>query len=151
MDLVQHIQKIVNGILQEDLDLNDLFLVLVKVKETNHSKKIIVLIDGIQGITIDQCGKISKKLGSVLEKTDLIKDQYVLEVSSPGLDHPIVMPQQYLKNVGKQVVIETNNGQHIKGKLLEVLEKHVTIEENQKPRILNFGDINQTKIKLSFK
>ena len=53
------------------------------------NQKVLVLIDGDEGVNIDDCSKISRKVGPILEEGDFMPGKYLLEVSSPGLDHPL--------------------------------------------------------------
>lgn len=60
-------------------------------------------IDKEGGITVDDCEKISRKLGEWLDKGDFIEDSYILEVSSPGLGRPIKKEKDFIRNTGKKV------------------------------------------------
>ncbi|MDH5366860.1 MAG: ribosome maturation factor RimP, partial [Cyclobacteriaceae bacterium] len=88
------------------------------------------------------------------EEEELINDAFRLEVSSPGLDHPITLLRQYEKNVGRQVKITLNDGLSHTGKLLTANDNEITIEqtikkENKKLTIL-FKDIQKTQVQVSF-
>ena len=62
---------------------------------------------GPQGVDIDDCKRISQVLGEVLENDELLEDSYVLEVSSPGIDRPIVSAADFRRNSGRRVVLRT--------------------------------------------
>src|SRR4051812_15883035 len=73
---------------------------LVEVAVSKHKPwKFTVVVDGDQGITIDDCAAASRALNESLESE--ISDPYTLEVSTPGLDHPLKMKRQYKKNIGR--------------------------------------------------
>ncbi|MEO1256534.1 MAG: hypothetical protein AAFY41_16830, partial [Bacteroidota bacterium] len=99
----EKIKEIVENSLQGS---KDLFLVDVKLKGNVGNQKVLIFIDGDQGISIDQCSKISREVASVMEEEDFIKGKYTLEVSSPGLDFPLSMHRQYVKNVGRELTVE---------------------------------------------
>ncbi|MGE5106508.1 MAG: ribosome assembly cofactor RimP, partial [Sphingobacteriales bacterium] len=83
---------------------------------------------------------------------------FSLEVSSPGLDEPLKMFRQYKKNIGRNVEIITKDGQHKEGKLIEITEDGIIVEEtkgkNKKKEVINhtflFDHIKTTKIKAVF-
>ena len=141
------LQEIVNPILEEE----GLFLVDIVVKGSTSSQKVIVLIDGDEGISIDQCGKVSRQLGSIIEEQDLIASRYTLEVSSPGLDFPLKIARQYGKNVGRILMIDLAEGEKIEGKLLAVNESGIRLEVKNEEREYPFESIKQSKVKISFK
>lgn len=62
-------------------------------------------IDKEGGITVDDCEKISRKLGEWLDTGDFIEDSYILEVSSPGLGRPIKKEKDFIRNAGKKVEV----------------------------------------------
>lgn len=141
------IKEIVEGFLAEE---EDLFLVDVVVKGNTGNQKVLVFIDGDQGISIDQCSKTSRHLGAELEELDLISGKYTLEVSSPGLDFPITLLRQYKKNLGRSLKIEMNDGEIIEGELKEASDDSIVIGKNNS-RTIAFKEIKQSKVIVSFK
>lgn len=150
MDLKARIEELVN----ENLESESHFLVDVVITASSGPKKVLILLDGDEGINIDNCAKISRVVGHAIEEEELINDAFRLEVSSPGLDHPITLLRQYEKNVGRQVKITLNDGLSHTGKLLTANDNEITIEqtikkENKKLTIL-FKDIQKTQVQVSF-
>lgn len=146
--LEKKIKDIVTKIIHEDPQL---FLVDVLVKGIQENLKVLVFIDGDEGLNIDQCGKVSRGLGSILEEEDLMDGKYFLEVSSPGLDHPITLKRQYAKNKGRRLEVETVEGEKIKGELIQVLDSQIVLKTKDEEKIMKFSEINQSKIEVSFK
>lgn len=62
-----------------------------------------VFIDSPNGVTVDDCAKVSRQIGSVLDVEDPIQGEYNLEVSSPGLDRPLYTLAQYRQYVGYRI------------------------------------------------
>jgi len=60
-----------------------------------------IYIDHTDGITVDHCAAVSRQVGSVLDVEDPISHDYVLEVSSPGMDRPLFRLEQYQQSVGE--------------------------------------------------
>jgi ribosome maturation factor RimP len=150
---VSTIEKMLEGILADDPAY---FLVEIRIKPTNNVK---IFLDGDNGITIEKCIAINRSLYKQLEETALFPgDDFSLEVSSPGLDEPLKKFRQYKKNTGRLVEVLLNDGVKVDGKLLEVQEHEIVIEEtrgkNKKKEILThrfpFDAIKSTKIQIVF-
>ncbi|HPE60126.1 MAG TPA: ribosome maturation factor RimP [Thiolinea sp.] len=73
-----------------------------------ESALLRIFIDSDQGITVDDCGRVSQQLGAVLDVEDLIPVAYVLEVSSPGLDRVLFHPVQYQRYIGQNLKVRTH-------------------------------------------
>ena len=65
-----------------------------------------VYIDTEDGITLDDCTKVSHQLSGLLDVEDVIRGQYNLEISSPGLDRPLFTPQQFSQFIGQEVKLK---------------------------------------------
>ena len=134
----------------------DLFLIEVKVSSAN---KVIVSLDGDKGVTIDNCTKINKALYSFIEETGLFSgNDFSLEVSSPGVDKPLVLLRQYKKNIGRKVDVALNDGTSLEGKLIDANEQNITIEEKTgkgnkmmiKKTTILFNEIKHTIVLITF-
>jgi ribosome maturation factor RimP len=123
---VSTIEKMIAGLLK---DQPQYFLVEIKIKPTNNVK---VFLDGDQGITIEKCISINRPLYKLIEEAKLFpNDDFSLEVSSPGLDEPLKLFRQYVKNVGRPVEVLLKDGQKVEGKLVEVNESSMVVEETK--------------------
>lgn len=132
------------------------FLVEVKIKPTNNIK---VYIDGNEGISVEKLVYYNRKLYRQLEEEGMYPDgNFSLEVSSPGLDEPLKLHRQYLKNIGRFVEVVTKDGIRLEGKLLGATETSIELEEEKgkgkKKEIVQhtilFDDIKTTKIQIKF-
>ena len=152
------IEKRVTELVEEKIaDKTDLFLVSVKM----HSNgKLVVLVDGDKGIGISDCAAISRHVGFHLEEENVIENAYNLEVSSPGIDAPLVLLRQYEKNVGRQLAIKMIDGSKKEGKLTGMTEDALLIEETKKGKgkkaetiesEVPLAQITETKVLISFK
>jgi len=122
-----NIEKRVRELVEEKIaDKPNLFLVDIKM----HSNgSLTILVDGDNGIGIDDCVAISRHVGFRLEEENVIETAYNLEVSSPGLDTPLKSIRQYLKNVGRTLEIKMADGVKREGKLSAITEDAIVIEE----------------------
>jgi ribosome maturation factor RimP len=107
----------IEGILKEVLGKDD-FLVSVAV---SHSNKITVTVDSYQGATIDKCINISRRIESKLDRD---KEDFELEVTTPGLDSSFKVREQYIKHIGKEVKLYIKDNP-LRGKLLQLNETSI--------------------------
>ncbi|RZK14063.1 MAG: ribosome assembly cofactor RimP [Pedobacter sp.] len=152
------IEKRVAALVEEKIaDRPELFLVEVKMLPNN---KLIIHVDGDEGISIQDCVAISRHVGFHLEEENVIEQAYNLEVSSPGVGEPLKLNRQYVKNIGRTLSIKLNGGLKKEGKLLSVTENNLLIEESVKEKgkkaatvqtEVSFNDILETSVLISFK
>lgn len=153
-----NIEKKVKELVEEKIaDKPNLFLVDVKM----HSNgKLMILVDGDDGIGIDDCVAISRHVGFHLEEENVIDTAYNLEVSSPGIDTPLTTIRQYVKNVGRSLAIKMADGTKREGKLTGITEDAIVIEEKIKEKgkkaatvesVIPVNQITETKVLISFK
>jgi len=152
--IVNRITKLVE---EKISDADDLFIVDIKVLPNN---KVMILVDGDNGITIQKCAEISRHVGFHLEEENVIDHAYTLEVSSPGIDFPLTLQRQFSKNIGRNVLVKLKDGNKKEGKLLENTENGIKIEETVKEKgkkaqqietEIPFSDVNEVKVTISFK
>ncbi|MES1217015.1 MAG: ribosome maturation factor [Bacteroidota bacterium] len=105
------------------------FLVEVKINSGNNIK---VFIDADQGASIDKLVPYNRKLYRWIEEGGLFPgNNFSLEVSSPGLEEPLKLHRQYVKNIGRFVEVTTTDEAKREGKLISVGEADITIEEEK--------------------
>jgi ribosome maturation factor RimP len=82
-------------------------LVELVLKGTRGNRVVRVDIDrpGVPGVNVDDCQRVSRELGAVLDELDLIASRYMLEVSSPGIDRPIRTTDDIRRNTGRRVFV----------------------------------------------
>lgn len=146
-------------VLQHHFDGNGLFLVALSVSTSN---KISVIVDSIQGVTVEQVVAVSRAVEGSLDRE---AEDFELEVSSPGLGEPFKVVPQYQKNTGREVEVLLTNGTKYKGTLLSADTERFRLvftekvkPEGQKKKIeverqLDFGypEVKSTKIVIKFK
>ena len=136
-------------------ELPGYFLVEISVKPTNNIK---VFIDADQGAAIDQLSRINRALYKWVEENLFPNGDFSIEVSSPGLDEPLKLDRQYLKNIGRMVEIVLKNGLKNEGKLISVSENEIVIEEEKgkgkKKEVIQHiilkEEIKTTKVQVKF-
>lgn len=133
------------------------FLVDVVASSKNLSK-ITVIIDGDQGVTIDDCGEVSRELSARLDELDFGTGRYVLEVTTPGLDQPLKLRRQYAKNVGRNLKVHRRDKSIVSGKLSQAGEQGIVLIQeikegkmkSEKEVTITFEDIEKAFVTVSF-
>ncbi len=152
-------ETLIRELLDEELARRELFLVELQVRPAN---KIAIFIDSMKGVTLDECMAVSRFIESRLNRDE---DDFELEVSSPGLDKPLRLPVQFLKNTGRQLDVVKADGTKIAGQLTGVLSEAIVLEtetlvkdgtKGRKTKVtqsveLRFEEIKTAKVVISLK
>jgi len=132
-------------------------LLLVDFSVSQGAKRtlITILVDTLEGVTIDECALMSRKLAHFIEA-------YNLEVSSPGLDFPLSQGWQFQKNLGRKVKVWMKNkdAENVEGTLVSYTEEAVEIltEKTVKHRKIvakeatwfPLAEVDKIKVQVSF-
>jgi ribosome maturation factor RimP len=74
---------------------------------TDRGRRVLrIYVDTRDGITLDECAEVSREVGSLIDLEDLIPEQYVLEVSSPGLNRPLRKEKDFIAAMGRKVKVK---------------------------------------------
>jgi ribosome maturation factor RimP len=128
--LKQKIEEIVEKHLPDESH----FVVDVEVGEKGAQQRIRILIDADAGLNINTCALVSRAVGEEIETIGLLDQAYVLEVSSPGVDYPLVSERQYKKNLGRNLKVTLADGSEVEGTLVAVEESGVTLMTKKKEK-----------------
>ena len=115
-----------------------------------------VLVDGDDGISIDTCAKLSRKISEEIE--GLIEGKFTLEVSSPGVDYPLSSIRQYRKNIGRRLKVTNLEDFNLKGRLQEVSDDGILLLQEKKKgnktesikHQIPFTEIKKTTVLIEF-
>ncbi|GAA4350708.1 hypothetical protein GCM10023185_08730 [Hymenobacter saemangeumensis] len=145
--------------LHDAIGENELFLVGLTVSDS-VMPKITVILDGPNGLGINECALISRRLNRRIEEHYGEEAVYSLEVTSPGADQPLSDPRQYPRHVGRTLALKLQDGTEKSGTLTAATPEGVEIEEVIKSKTKKttlpaafypFGDIKEAKVVISFK
>jgi ribosome maturation factor RimP len=147
-------KEVITEIVEEYIKGSEIFLVAVKVSASN---RITVLADKKGGISIDECVSIHRFIESRIDRET---ENFDLEVSSPGLDHPFIVLEQYYKNEGKKIEVTDTEGSKHNGILKNVtsggFELETEVKVKGKTRELkdisfNFESVKSARVVLIIK
>ena len=149
----------VTAFLQEAFEeYENLFLIDLKIKGNNE---IVVVIDGDQGVTVQDCINVSRKVEHNLDREE---EDFSLEVMSAGATEPLINTRQYKKNEGRDLEVVLQDGSKIAGNLIQVHDEGIVLfwKERvpkevgkgkmtvEKEEVIAFEAIKQAKVKIKF-
>lgn len=122
--------------------------------------KVTVILDGPEGLGINECAQISRRLARRIDEHYGEEAAYSLEVTSPGADQPLTDPRQYVRHVGRTLALKLADGTEKSGTLLSATAEGIELEEVIKvktkkttlpPAFFPFADLQEAKVVISFK
>jgi len=159
------IKDAIKELAEKCLPGNEFFIVDIKVTGKANQQKVLITVDGDNGISIDDCAAISRTLGDMPELESILPGAFHLEISSPGADDVIKNNRQYNKNIGRRLEVINIDGELTIGQLKEINEEGIIIipETNKKKTknkeekeelsslIIPYSKIKKSNVIISFK
>ena len=134
--LKEKVQNLINEALQ---NRTDLFLINFNISSSN---KIDVTIDGDNGITVEDCIEISRAIEHNLDREE---EDFSLQVMSAGVSEGLTHNRQYLKNVGRTLLVQIQN-EKIEGELIAATASNFTLQwKAREPKPVGKGKVTVTK------
>lgn len=138
---------------------DEMFVVDVTISANND---IMVYVDGMHGITVEQCISVSRNVEHNLDRED---EDFSLQVSSPGLTRPFKIQKQYEKYTGKEIEVLTEDEQKLEGLLKSSSKEGIVLETSKREKVeghkkkqlvvkehnLKYDEIKSAKAVISFK
>lgn len=162
MALVEKLQELLDIKFQEEA-FQHLFLIEIKQAPGDV---IDIFIDSDTGVMFQHCVRVSRYLEEHIEENEWLGEKYTLNVSSAGIEAPLKLKRQYVKNIGREVSVDLKDDhKNLKGELTTVTEENITVVYEEKVKIegkkkkelitvtkeVPFDNINKTTVKVSFK
>ena len=155
MTLKEKVQKLIDQAFEEH---SNLFLIGFTISTDN---KIIVTIDGDQGVVLQDCINISRAIEHNLDREE---EDFALEVASAGAYTPLKMLRQYAQHLGRKLKVITLSGEKVEGELVDVGETSISLKwKVREPKavgkgkttveneaVVNFSDIKEASVIISF-
>lgn len=151
----ERVENIINQALEKEPGL---FLIDLKISGDNQ---IQVIIDGDEGVRVEDCVSVSREIENHLDREEA---DFSLTVMSAGLSEPLQLPRQFRKNIGRDLKVETINGERYKGNLAAADEESckltwsarenkpvgkgkITVEHEA---VIPYKDIKEAKMMIKF-
>ncbi|MBP2650258.1 MAG: Ribosome maturation factor rimP [Firmicutes bacterium] len=147
------IENLIEEIVSEIIKGSGLELIDVEyVKERDWYLR--VFLDKPGGLEVDDCQSVSERLEEQLDKLDPIKESYILEVSSPGLDRPLKKEKDFIRHNGDKVEISTfvpiNGQKKLIGTLVGADSENIRLEISGTEVSILRDKVSQVRLYLEF-
>ncbi|MBR3614600.1 MAG: ribosome maturation factor RimP [Clostridia bacterium] len=135
------VEELLNGIIENiGYELYD-----VRYEKEGKDYYLRIIIDKPEGIDINDCEKVNNSINDILDEADYIKEQYFLEVSSPGLERILRKDKHFEKQVGKEISLKLFKAINKQKELIGILEEYnkdeLTIKVENETLKINLKDI----------
>ena len=115
--------------LKRKLPKKEIFLVSADI---SSDSSITVKVDSMAGVSIKECVELSRFIENNFDRED---NDYQLQVTSPGLDQPFHVLEQYKKNIGKEIEILLSDGKKLNGALISATDIEIEIVEEKRIKL----------------
>ena len=123
----------------------------VKVSPAGRRSLVRVVVDGDEGVGLDDVADVSRAISSVLDDNDCFMGQapYVLEVTSPGVDRPLTTPRHWRRAVGRLVQIPLDGADTV-GRVVSADDAGVTLEQDGDRRAYPYDQVRDARVQVEF-
>lgn len=146
LDVVDKIKRIIEPLLEE----NGLEVVDVEYRREPIGMVLRVFIDRPEGVDIEACSDASALIERKLDETDVIQSAFNLEVSSPGLERPLVKPEHYRRFVGSPVRLRTkepvDRRRKYEGRLARADDDSFVLETDEGEKEFKYSEIAKANL-----
>jgi ribosome maturation factor RimP len=131
------------------------FLEEVQIASPGSHRIITCVVDGQTPLNLDQVTVASRLISELLDTAEFMGETaFTLEVTSPGVDRPLIYPRHWRKNLTRLIKVTLLDGTITTGRLTEFNESNATLVENIKGRIkehsIAFADIKRAVVEIEF-
>lgn len=155
---VNNLQTRIRNIVSKIIENTEFKIVDIDLKSTSGRYMLRVFLDSEKGIIIDRCREFSREIETVLDAENFLGENYLLEVSSPGLERPISQDWQFRKNMGRIIVmtyLSDQGDKTLEGTVVGVGDNNVTLrvqlaKKQTSDITIELSQIKQAKIKLKW-
>jgi ribosome maturation factor RimP len=122
---------------------------------SEHGRWVLrIYIDKVGGVSIDDCARISGELGDLIDIKEIVRHEYVMEVSSPGLNRPLKKEADFIRVIGKKIKVKmtepVNGRRNFTGYLKDVRDHILYIEDEGGLITLSWPEIDKANLVYEF-
>ena len=122
---------------------------------SEHGRWVLrIYIDKVGGVSIDDCARISGELGDLIDIKEIVRHEYVMEVSSPGLNRPLKKEADFIRVIGKKIKVKmtepVNGRRNFAGYLKDVRDHILYIEDEGGLITLSWPEIDKANLVYEF-
>jgi ribosome maturation factor RimP len=149
-EILDRVREIADPILSDE----GMELVEIEYRRESRGWVLRLYIDKPEGITLDDCTRISHEVGRSLDVEDFISIPYALEVSSPGLTRPLKKERDFVRYRNQIIKVKTvdpiENRRQFKGKLLGISEDRIEIEMGRKVFQIPLSNVAKANLEMDW-
>lgn len=148
---MRKVESTLHGLLASVINGMDYEFVGCELLRQGRGSLLRIYIDRPQGITVDDCSKVSLQLSAMLDVEDPIQGNYTLEVSSPGLNRPLFDVAHYQNQIGQKIKVRLHapveNRRKFVGTLIKVDEDKIHLMTDESGTVaLSFSEIEKANV-----
>lgn len=148
------VKQLITQIIEEELASTDCFLVNIRSNEAGTDLRFF--IDGENGVGIQTCARLSRKVSRILDEEYDDETPIRYEISSPGVDQPLLDKRQYNQHIGRELEIDLGDEKIVTGELVSIGKDSIEIEvavskKVKEKQTIAFDDIKNSIVVISFK
>ena len=141
MEIIERVKELL-----EPMAVKERYYVLDVTFGREGGKNVLhVTIDKKGGIAMDECASLNNELSEILDNGNIIEEEYLLEVSSPGLDRKLKNDAEFIWAIGKRIFVSTyaplEGKKHFRGVLIGVGDGTIVLNEDSVSTEIKRGDI----------
>jgi ribosome maturation factor RimP len=122
----------------------------VEFMSMGRHSKLRIYIERPEGVTIDDCERVSREVSDLLDVEDVMPQSYTLEVSSPGMDRILFRPDHYARNVGETVDVRLHfpfeGSKRVVGVLAGIEDDQVVVQVGEDEYVLPLENIQRARL-----
>jgi ribosome maturation factor RimP len=123
----------------------------VRVSAAGRRRVLRVVVDGDQGVSLDDAATVSRQLSAALDSTPVMGDfPYTLEVSSPGVDRPLTDPRHWRRSVGRLVQVAVGEAGPVTGRVVAADSDEVTLDVGGDRRHFGYATLGAGAVQVEF-
>ncbi len=140
------VEELTQPLLAMGLDLE-----AVDLTPAGRRRVLKVAVDKDGGVTLDDIAVATKEVSRLLDVSDVMGEHpYTLEVTSPGIDRPLVLPRHWRRNAGRLVKVTTHDGASLTGRVLSSDEQSATVDVDGKPHVVRLDEVTKAHVQIEF-
>lgn len=144
MELKNRIMELLAApLLEEGFDI-----VEIKLARYRKDSRLQIFVDSDNGVKLDDCARLSRRIETIIEENAVFGSGYTLEVSSPGLDRPLLTARDFRRRVGEtiQLIFNDLDIAAVKGELISADDVMLELKVSDGTRKFNLDQVKMGKI-----
>ena len=146
----------------EDLNLLELLdpvaeaagyeIVRLRLMGGEHVRRLQIMAErAIDGdMNVEDCARLSRAVSQIMDAADPITGEYLLEVSSPGVDRPLTLPRHWRRNADRLVKVTLTDGAVVTGRIGASGETSVELDVDGQPREIEYDQVDKAMVQIEF-